>query len=61
MPVNICIHGQEFYCRICGTIEHRIVKETPALLPNSEDTKVVHRDYNNERGQAVKYYKHEGD
>lgn len=49
--VNLCPHGQEFYCRICGTIEHIIVYEQEELK----------RDYNNVRGSMWYYQKEKYD
>ncbi len=47
----ICKHGQEFWCRICGTIDHIVAEEKPEQAKQTQP-----RDHNNERASIWYYY-----
>jgi len=44
---DLCEHGQEFWCRICGTLTKLIERE---------DVKAPQRDYSNSRPDAAQEY-----
>lgn len=48
--IKLCPHGQEFYCRICGTISHL------AQIEEKPETTSEKKDYSGDRGSIFHYY-----